>query len=464
LRKILRVSAWTLAAVLTTTVLFLAFGQPSRVAMGYASHLLCSETFVSGLDPAKIFAERVAGTPGVGLLGYGLQYDLDRERRQVTASYFGFLQRRSVWRDRRGCLLVQGGAGDAGRSQPQRAPDAFPGEEPVKSSDSRIRAALDRVFTEWTPPLRRTKAVVVMHDGRIVAERYAEGYGVRTRLLSWSAAKSATSALVGVLVRQGRLSVDQPAPVAQWRRPGDPRAAITIGNLLRMNDGLDFSEGKGGWDKVSRMLFIERDMAGYVEGAPLEYKPGAHWRYCSGATMVLSRIIRDAVGGSAEDVRRFAERELFGPLGMSSAMFEFDATGTPIGSSFMFASARDWAKFGMLYVNDGVAGGRRILPEGWVRYSARPTPGSAWGYGAGWWTNAGDSPGAVWRRSLGMPAGSFFAQGFQGQFVVVAPAERLVAVRFGITQRNRWGDVEGVARLTADVLAALGGRRRQEAK
>ena len=281
MRKILRAIAWIVAVLLAADVLFLAFGRPSRVAVGYASHLLCSETFVSGLDPEKVFAERVLATPGVGLLRYGLWRDVDRERREVTVSYLGFLQRRSVYREGLGCLLLRDG--EHVEHSPSPAPqNAPPSVEPVRSSNPRIEAALDRAFAEWTPPTRQTKAVVVMHDGRIVAERYAAGYGVDTPLLSWSAAKSVTSALLGVLARQGRLSLDQPAPVAPWRKPGDPRSAITIANLLRMNDGLDFSEGKGGWDKVSRMLFMERDMAGFVESAPLEYPPGAHWRYCSG--------------------------------------------------------------------------------------------------------------------------------------------------------------------------------------
>jgi CubicO group peptidase (beta-lactamase class C family) len=439
-------------------VLFFAFAQPPRVAVGYASHLLCSETFISGLDPEKVFAERILATPGFRLLGWGLRYQIDRDRREATAAVYGFFPRRSVYREGWGCLLVHDGEAPPAQTATAAAVAVPPALalETASTHDPRLEAALDHIFAEWTPPIRQTKAVVVVHDGRIIGERYAPGYTADTRLLSWSAAKSVTSALIGILVRDGRLATDQPAPVPAWRTPGDPRGAITIGNLLRMTDGLDFSENKGGTDKVSRMLFMDTaDMAAQVERAPLQTPPGERWRYCSGSTMVLSRIIRDAVGGSAEDVKRFAERELFGPLGMTSAMFEFDAVGTPLGSSFFYATARDWARFGVLYLNDGVVGGKRILPEGWARYSAEPTPGSAWGYGAGFWTTIGDSEGAVWRRSLGMPANSFTAVGFQGQYVVVAPAERLVVTRFAITQGNRWGDVEGVARLTRDVIETL---------
>ena len=229
----------------------------------------------------------------------------------------------------------------------------------------------------------------MLHDGRVVAERYAPGYGIDTPLLGWSMTKSVINALVGILVRQGRLSVAGPAPVPAWRDPSDPRHAITVEQLMRMTSGLALDETNTGFDPSSRMLSTEPDMAGFAESASLQAPPGTRYHYSSPSTLILSRIVRDAVGGRAEDVRRFAARELFAPLGMRGVTLEFDAAGTPVGSSYMYATARDWARFGLLYANDGVAGGRRILPEGWVGYSASPTPGSRDGYGAGFFTNRG---------------------------------------------------------------------------
>jgi CubicO group peptidase (beta-lactamase class C family) len=318
----------------------------------------------------------------------------------------------------------------------------------VEPTDGRLRHALDRTFAEFDkPPHRYTAAVVVIHDGRLVAERYAPGYGVNTPILGWSVTKSVVSALVGILVRQGRLSVNGPAPVPQWRDVANPRHAISIDILMRMTSGLDILETNRGYDAVARMLLIERDMAGFAERASLESPPGKSWKYTSGNTLILSRIIRDAVGGHVNDVVDFAQRELFGPLGMRSVTLEFDAVGTPIGSTYMYASARDWARFGMLYLQDGVVGGRRILPEGWVRYSSSQTLDSP--YAAGFWRGT-----QALRARWGMPEDAFFASGFLGQRVMVIPSERLVVARFGNAHGGNY-DLEGFVGLVADVRQAL---------
>jgi CubicO group peptidase (beta-lactamase class C family) len=202
------------------------------------------------------------------------------------------------------------------------------------------------------------------------------------------------------------------------------------------------------------MKYVERDMAEFAEHAGLEAAPGTAWNYHDGNTLILSRLIRDAVGGRAADVMQFARRELFDPLGMRHVTLEFDATGTPEGSSQMHASARDWARFGLLYLNDGALGGTRILPEGWVGYSASLTPGGWVGIGAGFWTNLGDSKGARFRTGLGMPPDAFYASGTLGQYVIIVPSQRLVIARFGISGNRH--DIEGVSRLVADVIKALG--------
>jgi CubicO group peptidase (beta-lactamase class C family) len=227
-------------------------------------------------------------------------------------------------------------------------------------------------------------------------------------------------------MREGRLKIDGPAPVAAWADPSDPRHAISIEELMRMTSGLALDETGTGFDPTSRTQLTEPGMAGYAERQPPIAPPGARSSYSSPSTLILSRIIKDAVGGRTEDVRAFAQRELFGPLGMRKVTIEFNATGTPVGSTDIYASARDWARFGLLYANDGVAGGRRILPEGWADFSALATPEATFGYGAGFWTNRGEAPFARRRVSGGMPADSFFASGTLGQRVIIAPAEHLV--------------------------------------
>jgi len=300
---------------------------------------------------------------------------------------------------------------------------------------------------------------VIVRDGQVIAERYAPGYGIDTQMTGWSMTKSVTNALIGILVRQGKVSMDGPAPIIAWSHPGDPRHAITIDNLLRMQSGLDAGQSLTAnagtaFDPSAYMVYGMRDMAAFAEKAPLKAAPGTVWNYANGNTMLLSRVIRDNTGGDAAGVLAFAHRELFDKLGMRHVILEFDATGTPIGSSHMLASARDWARFGLLYLNDGVVGGQRLLPEGWVDYSAAATPGSEYfGYGAGFWTNRGNGEGQRYRIVHGIPADAFMARGANGQYTIIVPSQRLVVVRMGPAYNER-DDMDVVARLVADVIAA----------
>jgi CubicO group peptidase (beta-lactamase class C family) len=427
-----------------------------------ASHVVCSEAFVSGLPPEQIYADTVVPLSGMGPFSGALRVDVDRSGRQVTAKVAGAFESRAVYHDGLGCLLVHGDE-PADTSAPRdvegSGPPALPeiaGPEVVETLDPRLRTALDRAFTEAAaPPYHGTKAIVVVRDGIVVAERYAPGYGVQTPLVGWSVAKSITSALVGILIRDRRLSVDSPAPLPAWSDPRDPRHAITVDQLLRQTSGLMLTQTNSGFDPSTRMKFVERDMAAFAAAATLEARPGTRWAYTDGHYMLLSRIVRDAVGGHAADVIAFAQRELFGPLGMRGVTIEFDATGTPLGAYFLFAPARAWARFGLLYLNDGIAGGRRILPEGWVRYSTTPTLDT--GYGAGFWTNLANGNVPQWGVPWGMahaPRDTFFARGFMGQYIVVVPSERLVVARFGVSH-VKGDDIEGTDSLVADVVAAL---------
>jgi CubicO group peptidase (beta-lactamase class C family) len=306
--------------------------------------------------------------------------------------------------------------------------------------------------------------VVVLKDGHVVAERYAEGYGIDTPILGFSATKSVISALTGILVRKGTLALDQPAPIAAWQGAGDPRHAISVDHLLRHTAGLAIGSSLAAslgaaLEPVNRMKYMDSDMAGYAERIELATPPGSTWNYNDGNFIILSHLIRNAVGGRGSDVLRFAKAELFAPLGMRNVTIEFDASGNPEGSSQMLATARDWARFGMLYLNDGVVGGKRILPEGWVKYSASPTSNAWIGYGAGFWTNLGDSFGAGYRIEHGWPRDAFFAKGSIGQYVIIVPSERLVIVRLG--RSPNWPpEADGVFRLVSDVVAVTGNEGR----
>ena len=431
-----------------------------RVATGLTAHTLCSETFVSHLDPAEIYAQAITPFPGLRLLAPYMHYTVDRANLDVTVDLAGHFTSRAIYRGRIGCLVLAGtGAIDDGRP-PDDAPAPplladIAGPDVVVADNPALRAALEHVFAEpKIPPHRWVKAVVIVKDGRVVAERYAPGIGVDTPLLGYSASKSIMNALVGILVREGRLTPQAAAPVAAWRDPGDPRHAITLDNLLRMTSGLAIAQTGSGFDPAARMLFTEQDMAGYAEARPLRRAPGTEMDYSDASTVIVARIVRDAAGGTGAAVLAFAQRELFQPLGMQSMVMEADATGTPVGSTFFLASARDWARLGMLYLNDGVAGGRRILPRGWARYSAASTLGTS--YGAGFWTNAGRDPGALGRIRGGMPCDTFFASGNLGQRVYIIPSRDLVIVRLAVTQEWPDFDIAGDNRLIRAVLAALG--------
>jgi CubicO group peptidase (beta-lactamase class C family) len=456
--RALKFTLGTVSAVALAAAIYLntAGREPVRTATGSVSRSLCATAFVAGLDPDRMFEEEQR--PLMSSIGWAIHYDVDRARREVRASLLGGFAARAVYRPGLGCLLVQGDGAvpEAAGFDPAPIPSPYP-STPVEPADPAIRQALDRAFAETDPSRPRlTKAVVVLRDGQLIAERYAPGYGPETPIYAHSLTKSVISALIGVLVRQGKLQLDQPAPIADWSAAGDPRRAITIDHLLRMDSGLPFDETEhtsGPVSLMTRMLFLERDMAGYAARTPLEHAPGTAWGYSNLGYVLLASLVRDAAGGTAVDAERFARHELFAPLGMRNAVIETDATGTPVGSSNIYASARDFARFGQLYLDDGVVNGQRILPSGWVDYSRSQTLQT--GYGAGFWTNLvneGSVP--VWDAPWGMPQlpkDMFYARGAYGQYVVIVPSEHLVVVRMGITLSNS----TGIGDVVADIIKAL---------
>lgn len=294
---------------------------------------------------------------------------------------------------------------------------------------SAVASDLADAFVNEPEGIAQTKALLVMQRGQVVLERYAVDVASTTTLVSWSMAKSVTQAVVGLLVADGLLDIHAPAPVAQWAH--DERSAITVAQLLNMRSGLRFvEEYTDESSDVVEMLFGagKDDVAGFAAAMPLVHPPGTRWEYASGTTNIICRIIGDIIGGGAEGMRAYVNERLFGPLGMSSATIRFDTAGTFIGSSFMYASALDYARFGELYRLDGVWNGQRMLPLGWVDNARTPTPtpaGEAYGYGSHWW---------LWPYP-----GSFAAHGYEGQHIVVVPDRELVVVRLATTpDPNKW--------------------------
>jgi len=434
-----------------------------RVATGFIVDTLCSETFVSRLDPQRDLAETTDAMPGTGLLTLAMNLQIDRARRDVTVTLFGIGRSHAVYREGLGCTLEHGeGIAAVALPPDDKQPALLPeiaGKGIVPPQSEELSAALDRAFAEPAqPPHRRTRAIVVMKSGRIIAERYADGIGPETQLLGFSMTKSVMSALTGILVRQGKLKLDGPAPIAAWQNPDDPRHAITVDQLLRHTAGIALGSSLQAslgsvLEPVNTMKYAEDDMASFAERAPLATAPGTAWNYHDGNFLILAHLLRDASGGKPADALAFARRELFAPLGMHHVTLQLDGAGTIEGSGAMMASARDWARFGQLYLNDGVVGGKRILPEGWVNYSATATPNAWVGIGAGFWTNQGDSFGAKFRIKHGWPLDAFFAKGTIGQYTIVIPSEKLVIVRLGRSP-NAPPEADGVFDLVRDVVAA----------
>ena len=291
--------------------------------------------------------------------------------------------------------------------------------------------------------LGETRAVVLMADGKIAAERYGEGYSKDTRFISWSMAKTVTAVLIGMLVADGKLSVDAPAPVPLWQRPGDPRSDITLKQLLQMSSGLRHTEaGPVPYESSEvRMLFLDGrdDMAQWAEEQPLEAEPGAMFEYSSNTTVILADIAARALTDSTKpDARRkavdgYLKERLFQPLGMDSMVLEYDASGTLIGGSLMHATARDWAKFGEFMRRDGRApDGQQLVPSRWIEAMRSPSEAAAH-YGYQTWLNR---PNAALTEGHPLfpdraPASLFSLIGHMGQYVLVSPEQGLTLVRLG---------------------------------
>jgi CubicO group peptidase (beta-lactamase class C family) len=450
--------AFIVAALIASGVAFRP-DRAVRVATGVVAHNVCSKTFVSGIDPQTVFSETME-RDGLRRLKWAMTYRVDRGRNIVDASLAGTLGSRAAFHDGYGCVLLHGSVEpylprvDIAALKTPAAPPLLPeiaGPAVVEPSDAGLKAALDHAFEEpASPPFRRTKAVVVVHEGQVIAERYADGIGTDTPLLGFSMTKSVVNALFGIMALQGLITPSFVAPVAEWRGADDPRRRIEIEHLLRMTTGLALDETNSGFDVASQMVYLHNDMAGFAVTAQPIAPPGTRWAYSSPTTQLLARIIRDTVGGP-EQTLRYAWRELFNPLGMRSVTLEFDGTGTLQGSSYMLASARDWARFGLLYLQDGVAGGRKILHEDWVDFSAAATLDTD--YGAGFWTNRSEHPNARGRVRLGIPRDAFFASGDLGQRIVVLPSQGMVIVRLGDSV-DPTGDISGLGRLVSEVIAA----------
>ena len=429
------------------------------LAAGYKANFLCSDLFNAGLSEAQATEWDLEGVyPEYQATIRTLEAKVDRQAKTVSVAFDPKLPPRiSAWRPGLGCASLPVGAGPDRIAAlpklkikpPSAAGKPWPyGDDGATSAPSApVAAALDKVITKAFDPAAqgdgpRTTAVVVIRDGRIIAERYVAGFGPETPQRTWSAAKSMTATMVGRAVQLGKLKVEDPARVPEWPA-GDPRRAITLAQLMHMGSGL-WTDGPG--NRTDEVYLGGALVTQTATAMPIEAAPGSRFRYANNDTLLAMRSVRAALG-DGEAALNFPFQEVFWKIGMLHTIPETDWQGNYILSSQVWTTARDLGRLALLYMNDGVWNGERLLPVGWSKFVATPAPAqpeSGPGYGAFFW---------LYGDKQGLPADTYMMNGNRGQYVFIVPSKNTIIVRRGFDKAGgaRF-DEAGFAR---EVLAAL---------
>ncbi len=409
------------------------------------AHHLASGLWVVGREyhrtPEDVLAQDIEPYSYFGWAD-DFEYEVDDENRIVTVTAPGAPSRSARYTGDQGSSILPRRASDVffqpvsvPRNLPDASSTAWPmgdqgATDPVPGVDTEaVAAALDWAMEQDD---QNTRAFVVAYRGKIIGERYAPGWTKDTPQISWSQGKSITATLIAILIQQGLLELDQPAPISEWQGADDPRKEIRIRDLLQMSSGLDFTNlgFRGPETLISdnehmRVYFDSINVFDHVVNQPLNVPPGTRNSYLNSDPLSLGRIIHDTVEANGEDYLTFPQRALFDRIGIRSAVLETDAWGNFILSGYDYLSARDWVRFGLLYLNDGVWQGERILPEGWSEFVATPAPADASkNYGGMFWLNLPP-------RMDQVPQDTYWAAGFMGQVTMVIPSRDLVVVRMG---------------------------------
>lgn len=435
-----RVLAALLVLVLAALVGAYWYERPMLLTgTGYAAHNACAVSLLAGRDDP---ATDLPPNPLVPVL----RSSVDDAGTATESGILGVLARQRAWyTESFGCTLAKDRPRLPSPVRVEARNDLATDTATVP--DQAVTAAVARAFGDDLDAAKRTalgtRAVLVLRDGRIVGERYADGFDAQTPQLGWSMSKSVTNLLVGRLVQEGKVRLTDSGLRPEWT---DDRASITVDQLLRMTSGLSWDETYDLGTPITQMLYGEPDMGAYVAGRPLAHAPGTYQQYSSGSTTLLCAVLDAKTGGDANTVRR----EVFAPLGLGTAVLEPDASGTPVCSSYLWASPRDWLRIGRFALDDGVVDGRRLLPEGWMAASTRVEQVATTeevGYAAGWWANR-LADGSLADPTL--PPDAYWASGHDGQRLYVVPSRRLVVLRLGFSP-----GVEAKDLRTAELVAAL---------
>jgi CubicO group peptidase (beta-lactamase class C family) len=370
---------------------------------------------------------------------------IDEAGKFTTSAVYGLKERKAIYREGLGATLIND---DFDVSKPYLLPKRtklvnnlpFPyGNNNPKDTlfsnvdYAKLKKAIDDSFDKNGGKAKRTRAVVVLYKDKLIAEQYDKGFNKDSKILGWSMTKSITSSAFGVLAKQGKIDIYKPAPIAEWKN--DDRKIITINDLLHMNSGLEWEENYSTICDATKMLFQAEDMGKVQMDKPAQFKPNTHWNYSSGTTNLLSRILR-AQFKTQQEYLDFWYSAVIDKIGMNSMIVEQDMTGTFVGSSYGWATPRDWSKFGLLYLHKGNWNGEQILDESWVKYTSTPTNTSDGKYGAQFWLNAGG-------KFPDVPRDMFYCSGYQGQMVAIIPSLDMVIVRMGLKEEDQGFDFNG---------------------
>ncbi len=399
------------------------------VASGYAAKKMCSCIFIAERSQESIQSEDLDFGP-LGLTRTKVNF----EEKYVTSSLFGLSPKIAMYREGVGCVLLDGADDHNIRLALNR--NGVSGIWPAASSDTSssedysldvvtLEKAIGNAFDDLTgKDSLKTRAVVVVHGGDIVAEKYAEGFDRDTEILGWSMTKSITAALIGILVKNGRLGLQDNRLFEEWK---DERSKITLRDMLQMQSGLEFEEDYNSLSDATRMLYLTENVSSIPLAKPIQYEPGTHWSYSSGTTNLLSKLIRNQYEDH-KDYLRLPYDSLFHRIGMSSAVLETDESGHYIASSYCYATPRDWARFGLLFLNYGNWHGDQVVDSSWVDFVRTPSTGSRGIYGGHFWLNQGQN------AYPDVPGDLYSCNGFQGQRVFIIPSYDLVIVRMGLAE------------------------------
>ncbi|WP_149303059.1 serine hydrolase domain-containing protein [Pareuzebyella sediminis] len=417
---------WLIPALFLGVVIFLQYPKLNIIS-GYASKNMASTVFITGRSPESVL-QHDNNMPLISLA------KVENNGLSTTASIYGLMKRKTVCHEGIGCMLVNdtyqpSSTFPVPHRQHSENPCSFPYGDKEQTDTifanidyDALESAVETAFIQ--PEIQKTRTVLVAYKNHIVAERYTEGFTKDTPILGWSMTKSILATLYGILEYQDKLDLNMAAPVPAWE--DDVRKKITLNHLLRMQSGLEWDEDYTSISDVTQMLFLASDMPAVQAEKQSIAPPTEIWNYSSGTSNLLSGLLRKRFG-SLQEYLDFPYSALIDKIGMNSMIIETDMKGNFVASSYAWATTRDWAKFGLLYLNKGKWNGSQLFDETWVDYITTPTEGSNGTYGAHFWLNAGG-------KYPDVPKDMYSANGFQGQRVFILPSKDIVVVRTGLAE------------------------------